>query len=83
MPAWNTYLARSECREGTWHVVTYDVTNPNKWIEVDDIDTKQPCTEPVSTIAVSRLTEREAIALGLRKRKKSAARKKGRNPTKG
>lgn len=83
MPLWNVYLARSECRNGTWHVVTYDITNPINWIEVDDVDTKQPCTESPSTIAVTRLTEREAVALGLRKRKRTLAPRKGRKPAKG
>lgn len=36
-------FSRSECRWGTWHVVTYDVSNPEGWIELDDIDTGQVC----------------------------------------
>jgi Ca2+-binding RTX toxin-like protein len=36
------YMTRWECRNGTWHLVTYDesVTPPR---EVDDIDTEVPC----------------------------------------
>ena len=36
-------LARSECIGGFWHVVTYDIGNPNNWIVVDDQPTGQPC----------------------------------------
>jgi hypothetical protein len=36
-------LSRSECRWGTWHVVTYDISDPQNWIELDSIDTGQPC----------------------------------------
>jgi len=36
-------LARSECIGGFWHVVTYDIGNPNNWIVVDDQPTAQPC----------------------------------------
>jgi len=37
------HLARSECREGFWHVVTYDISDPDNWIEVSDIKTSQEC----------------------------------------
>jgi len=36
-------FSRSECRWGTWHVVTYDISDPDSWIELDNIDTGQPC----------------------------------------
>ena len=62
------FLARSECRKGTWHVVTYDITNPDNWTEVDDIDTKQPCTEPSSVIGLNYLSRRQAHEIGWLKR---------------
>jgi hypothetical protein len=39
------YLARSECRRGDWHVITYDISDPDHWIEIDDQRTEQPCAE--------------------------------------
>ena len=37
-------LARSECRGGFWHVVTYDISNPDNWQEIGDIATQQECS---------------------------------------
>jgi Ca2+-binding RTX toxin-like protein len=41
------YMTRWECRNNTWHLVTYDVavTPPR---EVDDIDTEQPCQSAIT-----------------------------------
>ena len=36
-------MARSECIGGFWHVITYDVTNPNAWVVTADEPTSQPC----------------------------------------
>lgn len=38
-------ISRSECRKGYWHVVTYDITNPERWIEKSAVKTSQPCGE--------------------------------------
>jgi hypothetical protein len=39
-------LARSECRpDGYWHVRTYDVTDPDHWVLIEDRPTSQPCGE--------------------------------------
>ena len=39
------FLARSECRKGYWHVITYDISDPDRWIEIDDQKTRQRCSE--------------------------------------
>src|SRR5712692_190740 len=43
-----TYLSQSECRNGFWHVITYDISDPNHWVQLPppdgDIPTGQPCT---------------------------------------
>ena len=38
-------MARSECIDGFWHVRTYDITNPNNWVLIEDQATSQPCGE--------------------------------------
>ena len=43
------FLARSECRNGLWHVVTYEIS-VQPWAELSAIATRQPCRgneEPV------------------------------------
>lgn len=71
------FLTRSECRAGVWHVVTYDVSNPDNWSEIEDLPTTQPCSEAPSTIAITRLSNKEAKKLGLKKKEKKN--KKGKN----
>jgi hypothetical protein len=39
-------MARSECIKGFWHVRTYDITNPEKWVLIEDKATEQPCNVP-------------------------------------
>lgn len=39
-------LSRSECRGGYWHVITYDVSDPNHWVQISDEQTVQPCAVP-------------------------------------
>jgi hypothetical protein len=39
-------LSRSECRGGFWHVITYDVSDPNQWVQISDQQTVQPCAVP-------------------------------------
>jgi hypothetical protein len=29
------FLSRSECRDGFWHTVLYDITDPDNWIELE------------------------------------------------
>lgn len=44
------YLARSECRDGFWNVVTYDITDPDDWDELSATPTEQICAgdeEPI------------------------------------
>lgn len=36
------YLARSECRNGLWHVVTYEIS-VTPWVELVSVPTPQPC----------------------------------------
>ena len=36
-------LARSECINGFWHVMTSDITDPDHWIVPSDEKTEQPC----------------------------------------
>ena len=36
-------MARSECIGGFWHVVSYDVTDPDHWVVVSDEATAQVC----------------------------------------
>ncbi len=50
----SVYLARSECRKGFWHVITYDIANPDKWIQIDDQPTKQPCAQIPHVTALRR-----------------------------
>lgn len=64
------FLTRSECRVGTWHVVTYDVSDPDNWIEIEDIPTQQPCNEIPLTISLTRLSDKDARKLNLLKKKK-------------
>jgi hypothetical protein len=37
-----TYLARSECRNGLWYVVTYEISS-TPWVELLSVPTPQPC----------------------------------------
>lgn len=37
-----TFLARSECRNGLWHVVTYEISS-TPWVELVSVPTLQPC----------------------------------------
>ncbi len=64
------FLTKSECRDGFWHVVTYDITDPDNWVEVEDIPTLQPCSETPNVIGIARLSTAEARRLGLIKGKK-------------
>ena len=48
------YLARSECRQGFWHVITYDISTPDAWVEIDDQPTKQPCAQIPAVAALRR-----------------------------
>jgi hypothetical protein len=43
-------LARSECRGGVWHVRTYDITDPNKWVLLQDDPTEQRCYVPTPEV---------------------------------
>jgi hypothetical protein len=45
-------MARSECIDGYWHVRTYDITNPDNWILIEDRMTWQPCGEPRERLSV-------------------------------
>jgi len=36
------YLARSECRNKLWHVVTYEISS-TPWVELMSVPTLQPC----------------------------------------
>ncbi len=56
----SVYLARSECRKGYWHVITYDISDPNHWIEIDDQRTEQQCSE-TPQVAVLRPELRKKI----------------------
>ena len=40
------FLSRSECRAGRWHVVTYDTTDPDHWVEVTALASEQICSSP-------------------------------------
>src|SRR5205823_4546213 len=33
-----TYLSQSECRNGFWHVITYDISDPNHWVQLPPPD---------------------------------------------
>jgi hypothetical protein len=51
------FLARSECRQDRkgnwrWHVVTYDISNPDQWIEIDDQQMRQPCEKRAEVISL-------------------------------
>lgn len=48
----SVYLARSECRNDYWHVITYDISNPDNWIEIDDEPTEQPCAQVPQVVAL-------------------------------
>jgi hypothetical protein len=50
----SVYLARSECRKGHWHVITYDISDPDNWIEIDDQSTAQPCSQVPQVTALRR-----------------------------
>ncbi len=39
-------MSRSECIGGFWHVMTYDVTDPDQWTLVSDQPTAQVCGAP-------------------------------------
>lgn len=45
-----TFLARPECRDGKWHIVTYNISDPARWVETEDVATSQPCTAAPPTI---------------------------------
>lgn len=45
-----TYLARPECRDNFWHVVTYDISDPARWVETKDRPTTRSCDEDPPTI---------------------------------
>jgi hypothetical protein len=36
-------MARSECIDGYWHVMTYDISDPDHWVLTEDRPTPQPC----------------------------------------
>jgi hypothetical protein len=60
-------MARSECIDGYWHVRTYDITNPDNWILIEDRMTGQPCGEPRERLSVNyRLEPRYEIRPQLR-----------------
>jgi hypothetical protein len=48
----SVFLARSECRGNFWHVITYDITNQNQWVQIEDLPTSQPCGEIPATAAL-------------------------------
>lgn len=48
------FFARSECRKGYFHVVTYDISDPDNWIEIDDQPTHQPCSKIPQIVAPRR-----------------------------
>jgi hypothetical protein len=51
-------MSRSECIGGFWHVVTYDISDPDHWVRVGaPIPTSQPCGDAVAP-AVERRVER-------------------------
>ncbi|HEY3250543.1 MAG TPA: hypothetical protein VGK25_05440 [Ignavibacteria bacterium] len=72
------FLTRSECRQGMWHVITYDISTPDNWIEIEDLPTTQPCSEAPATIAITRLSNKEAKKLGLKAKKKKGKKDKKR-----
>jgi hypothetical protein len=39
-------MSRSECTGGFWHVMTYDVTDPDQWTLISDQPTAQVCGAP-------------------------------------
>lgn len=71
------FLTRNECRDGFWHVVTYNITDPDNWVEVEDISTPQPCGENPNVISIARLSTTEARRLGLVKGKKKDRKPRG------
>jgi hypothetical protein len=52
-----TFLARPECRDNFWHVVTYDISDPDNWVEISDLATEQSCGEPPPEIEPAEDTE--------------------------
>lgn len=48
-------MSRSECIGGLWHVMTYDVTDPNNWVLQSDEPTSQPCGGAALAIGFSDL----------------------------
>ncbi len=48
------FLARSECRNNFYHVVTYDISDPDNWIEIDDQPTTQPCDQVPIVVGIRR-----------------------------
>ena len=39
-------MTRPECIKGFWHERTYDISNPDKWVLIEDKATDQPCSVP-------------------------------------
>jgi hypothetical protein len=58
----SVYLARSECRNGYWHVVTYDISDPEHWQEIGDAETPQPCAQSLTMAFQVTAPGSEAVA---------------------
>ncbi len=52
-------MSRSECVGGFWHVITYDITNPNQWRVIDDQPTDQACVAPAMVLGFAAHLGRE------------------------
>jgi len=53
-------LARNECIDGYYYVITYDISDPSHWVQVGDpLPTWQPCSQAAAR-AVERPAERPA-----------------------
>ena len=48
------FLTQHECRDNFWHVVTYDVSDPDNWIEIEDLSTSQSCEATPNIVAITR-----------------------------
>jgi hypothetical protein len=46
-------FTKSECIAGFWHVMTYDITDPDHRILVEDLPTDQPCGPSFRVLAVA------------------------------
>jgi hypothetical protein len=56
-------MTQNICRDGFWHVVTFDITNPDNPIEINDIPTRHECVlQPrVHPIDPTQITQLECI----------------------